>query len=219
MKPAFMLAFSFLVIAGQALAQSDDSAMLREKLRAMTQQLHQAQDDQAAILAQKAVAEGERDALKKQLSAAQAEIARFKHDGQKVSAVEGDLAKAKDALNQANNAATQNKSEYDKLQSASESAKIVLEACEAKNKQLLDVSREILTAYENFDFVDSVSAREPFLRLKRVELENLAQGYQDRIDGGAFDPKTVHTPAPSEPTQQQNPPSLTSAKPNSDGKK
>ncbi|MEI9930390.1 MAG: hypothetical protein WDM89_07500 [Rhizomicrobium sp.] len=60
--------------------------MLRDKLRTLTLQLHQAQDDQAAILAQKVAAEGERDSLKKQLAAAQAEIARVRHDGQKANA-------------------------------------------------------------------------------------------------------------------------------------
>ncbi|MEI9930391.1 MAG: hypothetical protein WDM89_07505 [Rhizomicrobium sp.] len=62
----------------------------------------------------------------------------------------------------------------------------------------------------------SIEAREPFLRLKRVELENLAQDYRDRIDGGVFDPKTVRAPASPEPNQQ---PSPTSANPNTDGKK
>lgn len=193
-----------------ACAQSDDSAGLRDRLRQVTLQLRQAQDDQATILAQKAAAETERDALKKQLAALQSDIARVRRDGQRANVVEGDLARTKDALAQAANAARQNQAERDKLQTAASNSQTVLETCEVKNTQLIAVGREILTAYENFNFIDSLSAREPFTRLKRVELENLAQSYRDRIDDGVFDPKAVPAPASSESKQQQN---STAAKP------
>lgn len=196
-----VLAFA-LGVAVPACAQSDDSAGLRDRLRQVTLQLRQAQDDQATILAQKAAAETERDFLKKQLAALQSELARARQNGQRANVVEGDLARTKDALAQAANNARQNQTERDKLQMAASNTQTVLEACEVKNTQLLAVSREILTAYENFDFIDSLSAREPFTRLKRVELENLAQGYRDRIDDGLFDPKAVPAPLRAQPSQQ-----------------
>ena len=193
-----------------ACAQSDEGAGLRDRLRQVTLQLRQAQDDQATILAQKAQAEAERDSLKKQLAALQSELARARQNGQRANVVEGDLARTKDALAQAASVAQKNQAERDKLQTAASNTQTVLEACEAKNTQLLVVSREILTAYENFDFIDSLSAREPFTRLKRVELENLAQSYRDRIDDGVFDPKAVPVPASSDSKQQPN---STAAKP------
>lgn len=204
MRTALALATLIFALgaAAPACAQSDDSAKLREQLRYVTLQLHQAQDDQAAILAQKAAAETERDAVKKQLASVQAELARARRDGQRVRAVEGDLTKARDALTQATSAAAQTQAERDKFHTAASNTQTVLEACQARNVQLLKVSREILAAYEGFDFVDSAEAREPFTRLKRVELENLAQDYHDRIDDGVFDPKAVRTPVPPEHKQQ-----------------
>jgi len=193
-----------------ACAQSDDSAALRDRLRQVTLQLRQAQDDQATILAQKAAAESERDSLRKQLAALQSDFARARRDGQRANVVEGDLARTKDALAQAADAARQNQAERDKLRTAASNTRTVLETCAAKNTQLLAVSREILTAYEDFNFIDSLSAREPFTRLKRVELENLAQSYRDRIDDGLFDPKAVVPPASGESKQQ---PQSTTAKP------
>jgi len=204
-----VLTFAFGV-AMPASAQSDDSAGLRDRLRQVTLQLRQVQDDQATILAQKAAAETERDSVKKQLAALQSELAHARQNGQRANVVEGDLARTKDALAQAASVAQQNQAERDKLQTAASNTQTVLEACEVKNTQLLAVSREILTAYENFDFIDSLSAREPFTRLKRVELENLAQSYRDRIDEGFFDPKAVPVPASSESKQQPN---STAAKP------
>jgi chromosome segregation ATPase len=203
MRTQFAFAVFLLAIgaAAPARAQSDDSAKLRDQLRYVTLQFHQAQDDKATILAQKNAVELERDALKKQLSAAQAELARARHDGERVNAVAGDLARAKGALTQAADAARQNQAERDKLQTVASNTHTVLEACEAKNTQLLAVSRDILKAYEDFNFIDSLSAREPFIRMKRVELENIAQDYRDRIDNGIFDPKAVHAPALVEPKQ------------------
>lgn len=199
-----------LGVAMPASAQSDDSAGLRDRLRQVTLQMRQVQDDQATILAQKAAAEAERDSVKKQLAALQSELAHARQNGQRANVVEGDLARTKDALAQAASVAQQNQAERDKLRTAASNTQTVLEACEVKNTQLLAVSREILTAYENFDFIDSLSAREPFTRLKRVELENLAQSYRDRIDEGFFDPKAVPVPASSESKQQPN---STAAKP------
>jgi DNA repair exonuclease SbcCD ATPase subunit len=181
-----------------AVAQSDDGA-LRDRLRQVTLQLRQVQDDQATIQAQKASAEAERDLLKKQLAAAQAELARVRHNGDKVAVVEAELAKSKDSLTQAaaqaTDAAHQTQAEHEKLQTAVTNARTVIEACQAKNVKLLKVGRDILAAYSDFNVIDMVGANEPFTRLKRVELENLAQDYSDRIDDGMFDVRQVHIPA------------------------
>ena len=189
--------------AAPACAQNDDR--LRDQLRRVTMQLRQAQDDQATIQAQKAAAEMERDALKKQLVVAHAELARARLGGERMNAVESDLARTQDALAQTANAARQSQAERDKLQAAASSTHTLLETCEARNVQLLAVSHDILKAYEDFNFIDSLSAREPFIRLKRVELENLAQGYRDRIDDGNFDPKAVRAPVSAQPKQQPGP--------------
>lgn len=195
-KLALAVAIFALAPALAADAQNDDR--LRTQLRQVTIQLRQAQDDQAAMQAQKIAAEMERDTLKKQLAAAQAELARARHGGDRAGAVEGELAKVKGALGEASNAAQKDKAEREKMQADAVATLGTLAACQAKNAKLLAVARQILKEYENFDVVDAFGANEPFTRLRRVELENMAQDYQDRIDDSLFDPKAA-TPPPSPP--------------------
>lgn len=196
-RAALALLLIALGVSASAHAQSDDSERLRTQLRQVTLQLRQAQDDQAAIQAQKISAESERDAAKKQLGAAQAELARLHHNDSRATAIEGDLAKTKGALAQATEAANQQKAERDKLQAQASDVGLLYATCQGKNIKLLGISREILDAYQRFDFVDSIGASEPFIQTKRVELENQAQNYRDRIDDGIFDPRDVSVAKPA----------------------
>jgi chromosome segregation ATPase len=202
MNSRFALAFPLLlvpVLAGVASAQSSDDS-LRERLRQVTLQLRQVQDDQATLQAQKAAAEHERDDVKKQLAAAQAELAHTKHEGNRVAAVQQDLAKTKDALAQATSSAQQSDAERQKLQTNVTNTTTLLEACESKNAELRKVGHEILDAYSKFDFGDALGANEPFIQQHRVELENQAQTFGDRIDNGRYDPRSIRpAPAPSAP--------------------
>jgi len=175
--------------AAPAAAQDDEVARLRMQLRTVTLQLRQAQDDQAALQAQKISAEADRDKAKKELAAVQAQLGHLRHDTSRADAIAGDLAKTKNALAKAGAASAQEKADREKLQAAAADTESTLGLCEAANARLLAVSREILKAYDDTDFFDSVMAREPVTKLKRVELENIAQDYRDRIDQGAFRPK------------------------------
>ena len=197
MKVRFALPLLLVpVLAGVASAQSSDDA-LRERLRQVTLQLRQVQDDQATLQAQKAAAEHERDDVKKQLAAAQAQLAHTKHEGTRVAAVQQDLTKAKDALAQATSSAQQSDAERQKLQTNVTNTTTLLQACESKNAELRKVGHEILDAYGQFDFGDALGANEPFIQQHRVELENQAQTFGDRIDNGQFDPHSIRPPAPA----------------------
>jgi chromosome segregation ATPase len=61
-----------------------------------------------------------------------------------------------------------------------------LETCESHNVRLLQVNRDLLGQYENKGFFDSLMQREPITGLKGVELENIVQDYQDRLDRLVF---------------------------------
>ena len=204
MKAQFALALLMVpVLSGAASAQSSDDA-LRERLRQVTLQLRQAQDDQATLQAQKAGAEHERDEMKKQLAAAQAELARTKHEGTRVVAVQQDLEKTKGALAQVTSSAQQSDAERQKLQTSVTNTSTLLTACESKNAELLKVGHEILDAYSKFDFGEALGANEPFTQLHRVELENQAQTFGDRIDNGRYDPRSIRPPS-TEPSAPDKP--------------
>jgi chromosome segregation ATPase len=172
---------------------------LRDQLRATVQQLHQLQDDQASLQAQKAAAEQERDALKAQLAAAKAQVTHGGADRGQVQALVAQVSKYKDAVSQATGTAAQAQADHDKLAAGLTNAQTLLGACETKNGQLLNVGMDILKAYQKFDFGEALGADEPFIGIKRVELENLAQDFGDRLYDGKFDPRTVRpTTQPSQ---------------------
>lgn len=69
---------------------------------------------------------------------------------------------------------------------------------EAKNIELVRLSREILKRYEDFGLGRAIAGREPFIGLARVDLQTLVQDYGDKIADGKVIPGT---PAPGEPTE------------------
>ena len=63
-----------------------------------------------------------------------------------------------------------------------------LSLCEAKNDKLLTVANDILDLYQSQDFISVwKGSYEPILGLRRVELQNIVQDYQDRILDQTFD--------------------------------
>jgi len=208
LKARFLLACTVTacatLIALPATAQSMEDK-LREQLRATVAQLRQIQDDQAALQAQKVAAEQERDALKAQLAAAKAQLAHVPKITAPSPGLEAEIAKYKDAYAQATGSAQQAQAGHDKMQADLAASQNLLNVCETKNTALVKVGDEILDAYQNFDFGDALGANEPFIGLKRVELENLAQDYGDRLYDGKFDPHAVHPPAAQGQSSKSNP--------------
>jgi septal ring factor EnvC (AmiA/AmiB activator) len=58
----------------------------------------------------------------------------------------------------------------------------LIDACVAKNAKLYEYSLELVKLYENPSLYRRIVLNEPFSQLKRVELENILQNYNDKID-------------------------------------
>ncbi len=58
----------------------------------------------------------------------------------------------------------------------------VIDACVAKNAKLYDYGLDLVKLYENPSLYRRIVLNEPFSQLKRVELENILQNYNDKID-------------------------------------
>ncbi|HEY5792010.1 MAG TPA: hypothetical protein VIS74_01850, partial [Chthoniobacterales bacterium] len=52
---------------------------------------------------------------------------------------------------------------------------------QTKNDALYQIGNEILTRYEKFSLGDALTAREPFVGITRVKIQNLVQDYQDKL--------------------------------------
>ena len=58
----------------------------------------------------------------------------------------------------------------------------VIDACLAKNAKLYDYGLELVKLYENPSLYKQIVLTEKFSQIKRVELENILQNYNDKID-------------------------------------
>jgi chromosome segregation ATPase len=173
-----------------ALAQSLEDR-LRDQLRAQMNQVQQLQDQLASLQAAKTAAEKERDDLKAQLAAAKAQSARPSHsaaDVRKEAELESQVMQFKDAAKQATGTVQQAQADRDKAQKSLDDLQKKVAVCEDKNTRLFKTGSDILNAYQNFDMGDAIGANEPFIGIKRVELENEAQGFDDRLHQDKYDP-------------------------------
>lgn len=57
-----------------------------------------------------------------------------------------------------------------------------LERCETHNAKLCIIANELVEAYENKGVVGSILQKEPFIQLKKVEIEKFVQAYQEKIN-------------------------------------
>jgi chromosome segregation ATPase len=144
----------------------------------------------------------ERDAAQAEVAKLKAEIEELnrKHTGARKNS-DAALAKTRESiavLNVDMQQTTQNlrrmESEKSLLQETVVGQAQQLEACESNNVKLLQVNRELLGQYESKGFFDSLMQREPITGLKGVELENIVQDYQDRLDRLVFRKKEAATP-------------------------
>ena len=190
---------------------------LRAELTAVLAQLHELQNNEAGLQAEKAAAERDRDALKAKLAklggghgapkaspVAQAALAVEKTKDDQLTTglqqAQADLAKYKDALAQAEQAAQQARAERDRLAVQVNTGGAALADCETMNIQLIGIGHEILAAYGKVGVRQVVERGEPLLGLERAKLERVAQAYGDRIYGAKFDPRAVKTPPPATTT-------------------
>jgi septal ring factor EnvC (AmiA/AmiB activator) len=68
-----------------------------------------------------------------------------------------------------------------------------IESCEFNNAKLVQTNRELIDHYDKKGFFDALLQHEPLTQLKRVEIENITQEYQDRVDQLEFKRKTETT--------------------------
>jgi len=196
-----------------AAPQGDDgAARLRAALRSATVQLRDSQDQNAMLAAkqseaerermalaqQLAAAERERDALRQQIRAGQeasqtaSQQAAAQLDAQKQSiatmeaAYRDNLVKWQGAYNEAAAAARTRDADAKKLDALLVQTRGRATACEVKNTELYKFGRELVDAYDRQDLFSTISAKEPFTRLKRIEIETLMQDYQDKLRANAI---------------------------------
>jgi len=150
----------------------------------MQAKIAQLQKDLDAAKADAASAKKERDALKPQVAAAAAAIAQGKAGKQ---AVEQSLAQSKQRMDELVKKFRETivslrdiEVDRDKTKKALSEKSSAFDVCADNNAQLFDISSEVLDRLEHVGLFTKVSASEPFTKITRTRLENLADDYRQR---------------------------------------
>ena len=181
----------------------DPSIKLREQLRGVMLQLRTAQTEAANAQAAQATAEAKGKELEGKITeleknaatlikrsnadktAAEQSIAGLntklaERDARIVQFTEA-LEKWKAGYQKAAEVARTKEDERARLAGELTSAKLTIADRERKNIGLFNTANEILNRFEGYALGKALSAREPFIGTTRVKVENLVQGYQDKI--------------------------------------
>jgi colicin import membrane protein len=198
--PPLLAVLLALLAPGLARAESPTEARLRDALRAAQGQVKALEDERAAAQADEArqkqdqaalkALRVENAALKAQLAAAQ----RSAGGGPQVAALKAQLdehaalvASQRESLQRCEAAAQQLDASTRAVEELRgrlaelEALKARAAACDARNARLYRVGKDIIDWLSRLGVGDAVAAREPFLGLKRVELENAAQDFEDKL--------------------------------------
>jgi chromosome segregation ATPase len=181
----------------------DPSLKLREQLRTVTLQLRTAQTESANAQAAAAAAEQKSTDLTKKIGDLEKRNATLAKQGeadkaaaaQSIATLETKVADRDKSLVLHKEALEKWKAGYQKaaaLAATTEEQRAALAAQlttakgtiadrERKNIALFNTANEILDRYQNYSLGKALSAREPFIGTTRVKVENLVQGYQDKI--------------------------------------
>lgn len=177
-----------LVISSAAHADQE-SDRLREALRSATAQARTAEDQRAAVQAKLTAAEQERDRLRKQNEAYRAQVKEaeqayrqaVKDFNERIAERDDSLEKWKAAYGEAASVARTKDAERTRFEGEATTWKASAKACEAKNVRLVKIADDVVKQYERMDPLEKVLDHDPVFGLKRVEHQNAAQDFRDKI--------------------------------------
>lgn len=238
LRRCVLLAVSVVLIAltqpGTNAADQPASAetRLREMLRTTMLQLRAAENERAALQAAQAESAAKEKALTEQVEALTKQSAADKDAADKaitdlkakVADQDTEIAQLKDALEKwkqgyAKAADIANAKEAERAKLASQVILLDRKVAdrETKNAEMFRIANEILRRYERFGLGDALLAREPFVGIARVKLENQVQDYQDKLLDQKIKPgqppagppsssQPSSSPTPSNPPSSSQPP-------------
>ena len=172
----------------EARAQSETDK-LRDAVRSLTAQTRSLEDQRASLQSKVAEAEREKAALNSQIAAAKAQVKETEkmhreavdEFNQRLEDRNQTLEKWKAAYEEAATVARAKDAERAKFEGEATAYKASTRSCVAKNGQLVKVGRELLRRYEGVSFGDIAVINEPLTGVRRVEVQNILQDYEDKL--------------------------------------
>jgi len=200
-----------LGVAALAPALAQQASREQELIRRLRQQVQQLQQELAAQQQAAQQAGGEKAELQRRVDGTQNELTRLRAAAAREAQAAGAAAQQLEATRQAlqvrvdeqqaeleRRAAelTKMRAELEHRQRSldeRDAAFVALDArhrtqgeglqtCIANNMRLVAIGKEVLQRYAEMTVPDLLERKEPFLQFHRVAMENLVQGYEDKLD-------------------------------------
>src|SRR3984885_1694434 len=212
-----MLSSGTLRAADQA---NSPEERLRGLLRSTMLQLRDAQNQVATLQTAQTESEKEKKALSDRVDELTKQAAADKDSPTKtiadlntkvadqntfISQLKDALEKWKATYNQAVTVANTKEAQRARLESQVIVLQRRIDDAETKNLALYKIGKEVLGRYQKFGLGTAITAREPFVGITRVKLENLVQDYSDKLNdqtiksGDSQPLATKGSPSPSKP--------------------
>ena len=189
---AIALIAGLIGAAGAARAEDDPAARAKAALRTATQRVRELEDQNATLQAKSAEAERARAELTAKLDADEKELAGLRKQTesdksaleQSTAALQSQRAsnaKLQGSYQEASEAARTRDADAKRLDTTLGQTRERVKACEAKNVELYKLAEDVLDLYQKRGLFDAVASSEPLTKLKRVEIENAMQDYEDKF--------------------------------------
>ena len=121
----------------------------------------------------------ERDALQAENAQLKADLGTVKA---KKTSSDGALVKSKETLREIQENLDKTLAEKQVAEASAAERGRQVEQCTTKNTKLYQLNSELLQRYASKGVMDAMARREPFTGLKKVEMENLIQDLQEKLD-------------------------------------
>jgi len=192
MRRAAVAGLVLLALAGAARADDNGpEARLRAALKTATARIRELEDQNAQLQAKQAAAERDRLDFTQKAAAADKELDELRKQAEadkaaldQAAATEksqgASIAKLQDVYGKTSQALSARDADARQLDAVVARLRPQLQSCEAKNAQLYKIGEEVLDLYDKQDVFD-LASREPITKLKRVEIENAMQDYEDKM--------------------------------------
>ncbi len=193
---SFLVLGAVCLLGVQAIRAAEPSqtveTQLRERLRDTVFQLRAAETERATLQAAQAQSADEKKVLTEKLEAITKEANANRLAAKAVDRLKSQVAdqdkeigQVKEAIESCRQAAELARNKETERAKRADEAVIELERLvadrQAKNLALYKIASEILQRYQQFSLGDAIRAREPFIGITRVKLQNQVQDYQDKL--------------------------------------
>jgi DNA repair exonuclease SbcCD ATPase subunit len=184
-RTGYFICLLTALAAGPVVAQ--DAAAAQKALAKAQFLLRQTTAEKAALQQQMDALKQQVDTLGKQLSDSKAAAAtRQQSAEQRLAASAGKWRDSHEQLAEQLAAAREQlkaqAQQVAQLQQQAQTQTENFQLCYTNNKKLYDLNRELLGQYNKKGVMDAVKQKEPFTGIKQVEVENLIQDYQYKLD-------------------------------------